>query len=100
MAVTFIVENAFVQLLYSQHSSFLSSIQSKDQGAVWFAPISGLGSIASTLASAFTPLLVLAFGLPYLLVVASLLLLCSAWCSDKAYEIAEQVRESLTRDRE
>jgi hypothetical protein len=87
----FIAENGLVQLLYSQHWSFLGSVQSKEESAVWFAPIAGLGSIASTLAGMVVSPLVSLLGLPHLLVVASSFLLACAFCSDKAYQIAEQV---------
>jgi hypothetical protein len=89
----FIAENGLVQLLYSQHWSFMGSVQSKEESAVWFAPIAGLGSIASTLAGMIvSPLVSLLGGLPHLLVVASLFLLACAFCSDQAYQIAEKVR--------
>jgi hypothetical protein len=89
----FVAEDGLVQLLFSQHWSFMGSVQSKEESAVWFAPIAGLGSIAATLAGmAVSPLVGLLGGLPHLLVVASLLLLACAFCADKAYSIAEQVR--------
>jgi hypothetical protein len=70
----------------------MGSVQSKEDSAVWFAPIAGLGSIASTLAGMAVSPLVSLLGLPHLLVVASLFLLACAFCSDKAYQIAEKVR--------
>jgi hypothetical protein len=39
-----------------------------------------------------SPLVSVLGGLPHLLVVASLFLLACAFCADKAYQIAEQVR--------
>jgi hypothetical protein len=77
----FVAENGLVQLLYSQHWSFMGSVQSKEESAVWFPPIAGLGSIASTLAGMLvSPLISLLGGLPHLLVVASLFLLACAFC--------------------
>lgn len=98
-SLIFVAENGFVQLLYSQHWSFLSSVQSKEESAVWFAPIAGLGSIFTTLAAMVVSPLVTLLGLPHLLVVASLFLVCGAFCSDKAYQIAEQVRTNYAEAR-
>jgi hypothetical protein len=93
--VLFVVQNSFVQLLHTQHWSFLSSIVPAQEGSVWFAPLSGLGSLASTMAGfAVTPLLH-RYGFTGLLWVASLCLWSAAWCSEQAYEMAEQVRQGF-----
>lgn len=49
----FVYQNSSVQLLYTQHWSFLGSVLTEQEGAVWFAPIAGLGSVSSTLAVSF-----------------------------------------------
>lgn len=103
-ATTFILHvtsNAFVQLLYTQHWSFLVSVivaddrgatnvSNKDYigGAMWFAPIAGLASVASTLSGLCVPPLVDRFGLTGLLLASSLVLLLSCACADQAYRIA------------
>ena len=90
----FIMQNGFVYLLSTQHWSFLSSVESEKEGAVWFAPIAGLGSIASTLTGLSVSHLVKVVGLPSLLLVASVFLLFAQLCSDAAYRIAEAVSET------
>ena len=103
----FVAESGFVQLLYTQHWSFLSAVQQQERvvtaaaggdsgttkasGITWFAPIAGLGSLASTLAGFSILPLVSAVGLPNLLIVASMVLIVACYCSDTAYVIAEEV---------
>jgi ATP/ADP translocase len=86
-----VAEGAFVQLLYTQHWSFLGSIAKDWAGAtVWFAPIAGLGSIASTIAALSVEPLMTNYGLTGLLWTASIFLLVSSIASDTAYRIAIQ----------
>ena len=80
----------FVQLLYSQHWSFLNSICNKE-GSVWFGPIAGLGSLASTAAAMSVSPLVDRVGLTGLLWSSSVFLLLSAFFADDAYRIAQLV---------
>jgi hypothetical protein len=80
--------NALVSLVYTQHWSFLGSICPQ----VWFAPIAGLGSVASTLAALAVSPLVDRVGLTGLLFVSSWFLVTSAMFGDHAYRIAQLVR--------
>jgi len=45
-----VVQNSNVQLLFTQHWSYLGSVLCTSEANIWFAPIAGVGSIASTLA--------------------------------------------------
>lgn len=85
-----VCENVLVQLLYTQHWSFLGSICPSPQ--VWFAPIAGLGSVASTLAALAVSPLVDRVGLTGLLFASSWFLVASALFGDHAYRIAQLVR--------
>jgi hypothetical protein len=85
-----VIENGFVQLLSTQHWSFLGSICDQDC-AVWFAPIAGLGSIASTLAAMAVSPLVDRVGFTGLLWIASGFLVASCVAADEAYRIAQLV---------
>lgn len=87
-----VCQNALVQLLYTQHWSFLGSICPQ----VWFAPIAGLGSVASTLAALAVSPLVDRVGLTGLLFASSWFLVASAMFGDHAYRIAQLVREKKT----
>jgi hypothetical protein len=117
----FVVENSYVQLLFTQHWSFITSVvqtfdkekeeadkrgqngQKKQQrasglsSAIWFGPIAGAGSLMSSAAGFAVMPLVSSLGLPNLLVVASVGLASGCACSDIAYRIANQVRFQLNR---
>lgn len=84
-----VLQSGFVQLLMTQHWSFIGSIQTS---AVWFSPIAGIGSVSSTLAAFAVSPLVERVGLGGLLWGAALLLVVSACCGEYAYQAAEQVR--------
>ena len=80
----------FVQLLYTQHWSFLNSVCSKE-GSKWFGPIAGLGSLASTAAAMSVSPMVDRVGLTGLLWSSSIFLLLSSIFADDAYRIAQLV---------
>jgi hypothetical protein len=86
-----VIQSGFVYLLSSQHWSFLGSVQSKQDGARWFAPIAGIGSISSTVAAFAVSPMVNLLGLPNLLIAAAFLLAISAYCGDMAYQVAQKV---------
>jgi len=88
--IMFVLQNAFVQLLYTQHWSFLGSIQTSEEAAVRFAPIAGVGSIISTIAACLVSPLVERIGLTGLLYCAALGLAISAVCADWAYNLSEK----------
>jgi hypothetical protein len=87
-------QNCFCSAIYTQHWSFLGSICDQE-GAVYFAPIAGLGSVASTLAAMAVTPLVKRIGLTGLLLASSIFLLASAFFADDAYRIAQLVSSSL-----
>ncbi|CAB9507095.1 expressed unknown protein [Seminavis robusta] len=86
----FVLENGFVQLLFTQHWAFMSSIQTREQAAIWFAPIAGIGSIASTAAAFTVAPLTDYMGLPALLILAGISIGASAFFAMDAYHLAEQ----------
>ena len=86
----FIAENCFVQLLFSQHWAFMSSVQTKEEAAVWFAPIAGIGSIASSGAAVTVAPLMDIVGLAGLLIAAAACMLLSAAFALQAYHIAKE----------
>jgi hypothetical protein len=87
----FVYQSANVQFLYTQHWSFLGSILTPQEGKVWFAPIAGVGSIASTLAAANVSQLVERIGLLGLLGFAGLVIGASSLFGDAAYRVAREV---------
>jgi ATP/ADP translocase len=88
-----VVQSSFVQLLYTQHWSFMGSVSKEmDDATVWFAPIAGLGSIASTLAALGVEFVVQQFGLTGSLGVSSLFLIASGYAAELSYRIAHLYR--------
>ena len=86
-----VIQSSFVQLLGVQHWSFLGSVvQTTKDGARWFAPIAGIGSISSTVAACAVSPLVDTLGLPNLMIAGSIIIAISAYCADAAYEVAQQ----------
>jgi ATP/ADP translocase len=86
----FVLENCFVQLLFTQHWAFMSSVQTKEEAAFWFAPIAGIGSIASTAAACTVSPLIDHFGLAALLSLSGVSMGCSAFLAADSYRLAEQ----------
>ena len=84
----FVYQNASVRLLHSQHWSFISSVTSKDEARRWFAPITGLASLTSTIAAGSISYLLESLNLFGLLITAAAIMLLGAKCSDTAYRIA------------
>lgn len=87
----FVFRESYVQLITSQHWSFLSSILTPNQSSRWFAPISGLTSVTSAVAAMAVGRLSQILGLSGVLVVAGLVLGLSLILGDVAYGIAQKV---------
>lgn len=85
----FVLENCFVQLLFTQHWAFMSSVQTKEEAAFWFAPIAGIGSIASTAAAFTVSPLIDHVGLAALLILSGAFMGVSAYFAMDSYGIAE-----------
>lgn len=88
--ISFIFQNSYAHLLYTQHWSFLGSILNERQAGTYFATIAGVASLSSTLAGTILSKFVDKIGLAGLLIGASISLLASLLCADKAYSIAEK----------
>lgn len=86
----FVFRESYVQLVTSQHWSFMSSVLTPGQSATWFAPISGLTSVTSALAALGVGRLSGAVGLPGVLGAAALVLGGSLAFGRTAYAIAER----------
>ena len=84
----FLFQNAYVQLSYVQHWTFISSVLAPEEGTKAFAPIAGLGSIGSTIAAGLVSVLVERVGLIGLLHMAGASYVVSALLADVAFETA------------
>jgi hypothetical protein len=96
----FVIQNALVQLLFTQHWAFIGSMAqqkhpSSQNFSSWIAPVAGMGSMASTLAASAVGPLADYVSLSGLLVFASILLTLSGIAADWSYSIAEKVSLDL-----
>ena len=87
---SFIFQQSYAHLLYTQHWSFLGSVLTSAEGASYFSPIAGLSSLSSALAGAIVGKIVDKSGLGGLLGIASASLLLSVLLSDLAYGLSEK----------
>ena len=87
----FVFRESYVQLITSQHWSFISSVLTPNQSSRWFAPISGLTSVTSAFAAMGVGRLVGLWGLTGVLGVAAVVLGASVIFGEMAYSIAEKV---------
>ncbi|KAL7538563.1 hypothetical protein ACHAXR_008638, partial [Thalassiosira sp. AJA248-18] len=86
----FVFRESYVQLITSQHWSFISSVLTPNQSSTWFAPISGLTSVTSALAAMGVGKLSGMWGLQGVLGVAAIVLGLSVIFGEMAYSIAEK----------
>jgi len=87
----FVFRESYVQLITSQHWSFMSSVLTPAQSSTWFAPISGLTSLASAGAGmAVGSLVDSKLGLTGTLGTAAAMLALSTVMTESAYGISEK----------
>jgi ATP/ADP translocase len=85
----YLIQNSYAHLVYQQHWSFIGSVLTPAQGAKWFASITGVTSIASTIAAGVVSKLALRMPLPLLFGFGTgIALTISSILSDRAYIIA------------
>ena len=91
----FVFRESYVQLITSQHWSFISSVLTPNQSSTWFAPISGLTSVTSALAAMGVGRLSSMWGLQGVLGVAACVLGGSVVFGQAAYRIADKVSSCM-----
>ena len=91
VAALFVFRESYVQLITSQHWSFMSSVLTPAQSSVWFAPISGLTSVMSAVAGMGVSSVVHNLGLTGTMGLAALMLALSTLLTESAYSISEKV---------
>lgn len=89
IAVTFLFQNSYQYLLYTQHWSFVGSVLTPAQGARYFPLLAGASSLFCSLTSSGVPMLVPRTGILGLMALTTLTLTACAWASDQAYSIAQ-----------
>mmetsp|Transcript_2433 Transcript_2433/g.4548 ORF Transcript_2433/g.4548 Transcript_2433/m.4548 type:complete len:154 (-) Transcript_2433:813-1274(-) len=85
----FIFRESYVQLITSQHRSFISSVLTPNQSSKWFAPISGLTSVTNAFLAMGVGKLSAVWGLHGVLAVAAIVLGGSVVFGEMAYSIAD-----------
>jgi len=90
VGILFIFRESYVQLITSQHWSFISSVLTPNQSSTWFAPISGLTSVTSAVSAMGVGKLSGLWGLQGVLGVAAIVLGLSVFFGERAYSIAEK----------
>jgi len=86
---SFVFQNSYAHLLYTQQWSFIGSVLTAEEGATLFSAIAGLSSLSSTAAGAILSITVDKMGLAGLLGVAGTTLVVSMILADAAYGISE-----------
>jgi TLC ATP/ADP transporter len=90
VGLTYLFQNSYQYLLYTQQWSFVGSVLTPDEGAVWFALITGFSSAVCSLVGVAIPFIVPRSGLVGLLALTSITLSGSLLCADHAYRIAQR----------
>jgi TLC ATP/ADP transporter len=90
VGITYLFQNSYQYLLYTQQWSFVGSVLTPDEGAVWFALITGFSSAVCSMVGVAIPFIVPRSGLIGLLALTSITLSGSLLCADHAYRIAQK----------
>ena len=89
--ISYVFQNSYAHLLYTQHWSFIGSILNKKQDSKWFASIAGATSIASTIGASGASHLTSFIRLPGLMFMTALALFLSTLLGERAYFLSEKV---------
>jgi hypothetical protein len=90
VGITFLFQNSYQYLLYTQQWSFVGSVLTPNEGARWFATLAGCSSLVSTVTGAAVPWLLPHTGLLGLLALTATTLTGSLVLQDAAYAVAVQ----------
>lgn len=88
IGVSFLMQNSYQHLLYTQQWSFVSSIVSPQEGSKWFSIINGCSSLFCCFVGSIIPLLVPKTGLLGLMLLTAVFLAASLVCGDQAYALS------------
>ena len=90
IAVTFLFQNSYQYLLYTQHWSYLSSVLTPDEGARWFTVITGSSTLLCSAMGQLVPFILPHTGLLGLLASTMITLTGTLLFSDAAYGLAQK----------
>lgn len=87
---TYLFQNSYQYLLYTQEWSFLSSVLTPSEGSIWFARIAGVSSLTCTLTGSLVAYVTPRIGLYGLMALTCITLTGSLLCQDYAYALAQE----------
>lgn len=90
IGITFLFQNSYQYLLYTQQWSFCGSVLTPDQASRWFAWLAGTSSLVCTMTSSLVPVLSPRLGLLGMLALTAVTLTGTCLASDAAYRVAQQ----------
>jgi len=90
IGLTFLFQNSYQHLLYTQHWSFVGSVVTPKEGVKWFAVLAGTSSLFCSLAGSLVPFMLPITGLLGLMGVTAVMLTGTLFCADRAYALAQE----------
>jgi hypothetical protein len=90
IAVTFLFQNSYQYLLYTQQWSFVSSVLTPKEGARWIMIIAGVSSLLCAAMGTLVPLLLPRTGLLGLMATTMITLTGTLFFSDAAYRLSQE----------
>ena len=90
IALTFLFQNSYQYLLYTQYWSFVGSVLTPDEGSRWFAYLGGFSSVVCSIIGGVVPYILPHTGLYGLMACTCLTLAMCLVCGDHAYALGEK----------
>ena len=89
IGLTFLFQNSYQYLLYTQQWSFAGSVLTPDEGSRWFPALAGFSSVICSITSSLVPYILPYSGILGLMALTSITLLGSCILGDMAYSLSQ-----------
>ena len=90
IGLTFLFQNSYQYLLYTQQWSFAGSVLTPDEGSRWFPALAGFSSVVCSVTSSMVPYILPYTGILGLMALTSVTLLGSCLLGDQAYSMSQK----------
>lgn len=90
IGLTFLFQNSYQYLLYTQQWSFVGSVLTPDEGSRWFPALAGFSSVVCSATSSMVPYILPHSGILGLMALTSVTLSGSYLLGDHAYSMSEK----------
>ena len=90
IGLTFLFQNSYQYLLYTQQWSFAGSVLTPDEGARWFPALAGFSSVVCSITSSLVPYILPYTGILGLMALTSITLTGCCILGDVAYGISQK----------